>query len=101
MTPAEAGFGDLTAADWKLVSAAVGKNVGPDASGKIQPLQSLFAGTIQMERQQGTLASGQQLTVGDLQGLATGQTSSGFLEQIQNAISYLKDNSQMSLVGLW
>jgi hypothetical protein len=45
VTPAEAGFGDLTAADWKLVSAAMGKNVGPDASGKIQPLQSLFAGS--------------------------------------------------------
>jgi hypothetical protein len=97
VTPAEAGLGNLTDADWQLVSAAVGKNVGPDASGNIQPLQPLLAGAIQMERQQGTLASGQELTIGDLQGLATGQTSSGFLDQIQNAISYLKDNSQTSL----
>ena len=36
VTPAEAGLGDLTDADWKLVSASVGKDVGPDASGKIQ-----------------------------------------------------------------
>jgi hypothetical protein len=90
VTPAEAGFGSLTAADWQLVSASVGKNVGPDASGKIQPLQPLLAGAIQMERRQGTLASGQELTVGDLQGLATRQTSPGLLEQIKNAISYLQ-----------
>jgi hypothetical protein len=97
VTPAEDGLGDLTAADWKLVSAAVGKNVGPDASGKIQGAQPLFAWAIQMDRQSGSLASGHQLTVGDLKAMAANQPSAGFVDQIQNAISYLKDNSQTSL----
>jgi len=34
-----------------------------------------------------------------LQWLATGQTSWGFLDQIQNAISYLKDNSRRPCGG--
>ncbi len=29
VTPADAGLGDLNANDWKLVSAAVGKDIGP------------------------------------------------------------------------
>jgi len=40
---AEAGLGNITAADWQLVTASVGKSVGPDASGKIEPLQPLLA----------------------------------------------------------
>jgi hypothetical protein len=50
-----------------------------------------------MDRQSGSLASGQQLTVGDLKAMAANQPSAGFVDQIQNAISYLKDNSQTSL----
>jgi hypothetical protein len=96
-TPEKAGLGDLTAADWKLVSAAVGKNVGPDASGNI-PAQPLLAASIEMERQSGgSLASGRELTVGDLKAMGANQPIAGFVHQIQNAISYLMDNSQTSL----
>lgn len=97
VTPAEAGLGDLTAADWKLVSASVGSNVGPDASGKIQPLQPALALAIESMRQSGSLAPGQELTLGDMKKMAIGQQSSGFEGQIQNAISYLEENLQTSL----
>ena len=91
MTPQEAGMGDLTAADWKLVSAAVGKDVGPNASGQVSGLQSIFAASIEQARQLGNLPAGQELTVGDLQGWAADQPAS-FAEQVQNAISYLKQD---------
>lgn len=94
VTPAEAGLGDLTAADWQLVSASVGKNIGPDASGTIQPLQPLLAYAIQMERQQGDLGSGQSLTVGDLKQMAANQPVAGYVDQINNAIAYLTKHSQ-------
>ncbi|MGH3263959.1 MAG: hypothetical protein ACRDNS_18425 [Trebonia sp.] len=97
MTPQQAGLGDLTAADWKLVSAAVGKNVGPDASGNIPGVQPLLAYAIQMNRQDGDYAPGQELTVGNLQTMAIGEQSSGFLGQIHNAIAYLEQNQQTSL----
>ena len=95
-TPAQAGLGDLTAADWKLVSAAAGKNVGPDASGHIGPVP-LLAAAIQMERQGGNLSAGQELTVGDLQQMGANQPAKGYVEQINNAISYLEENAQTSV----
>jgi len=98
-TPAEVGLGDLTSSDWQLVSAAVGKNVGPDASGNVCEAQPLLAWAIEINRQVGSLASGHQVTVGDLQAMAKGQTDSGYLDQIQNAISYLEEKSETSLSG--
>lgn len=94
MTPQEAGVGDLTAADWKLVSAAVGKDVGPNANGQVSGVQSLFAVSIEQERELGNLAPGQELTIGDLKSWASdANQAQGLTEQIQNAISYLEQNS--------
>jgi hypothetical protein len=97
MTPSQAGLGDLTAADWKLVSAGVGKNVGPSSSGQIPGAQPLLAYAIQMERQGGSLSAGQELTVGDLQQMGASQSAEGYVEQINHAISYLEENAQTSL----
>jgi hypothetical protein len=99
MTPEKAGLGDLTAADWKLISAAVGKNVGPDASGNVAGAQPLLAGAIEMERKSGWLAPGQELTVGDLKAMGANQPIAGFVDQIKNAISYLEQGPQASLAS--
>jgi hypothetical protein len=99
MTPEKVGLGDLTAADWKLVSAAVGKNVGPDASGNVPGAQPLLAGAIEWERKSGWLASGQELTVGDLKAMGANQPIAGFVNQINNAISYLEQGPQTSLAS--
>jgi hypothetical protein len=96
-TPAAAGLGDLTAADWKLVSAAVGKNNGPDAQGQIPGGQPLLAWAIEMDRQSGKLSSGQELTVGDLKAMGANQPAAGYVDQINNAIAYLDQNLQTSL----
>lgn len=98
-TPAQVGLGDLTSSDWQLVSAVAGKNVGPNASGNVCGAQPLLAWAIQLQRQDGSLAPGQQITVGDLQAMGKGQTYPGWVDQLQNAISYLKENSQWSSSG--
>lgn len=97
VTPAEAGLGDLTDADWKLVSAVAGKNVGPDASGKMCGGVPLLAAGIEMERKSGWLASGQELTVGNLTAMGAGQPSNGLVDQVNKAIAYLEKNLQNSL----
>ena len=97
-TPAEAGLGDLTASDWKLLSAVVGRNFGPDASGKVPLGQPLLAAGIEMERTSGYLSSGQELTVGDLTAMGANQPSTGYVDQVNKAIAYDREEPA-NLVG--
>ena len=96
-TPAELGLGDLTDADWKLLSAVVGKNVGPDASGKMCGAVPLLAAGIEMERKSGYLSSGHELTVDDLKAMGANQPSTGYVDQVNKAIAYLEQKLQTSL----
>jgi len=84
------GWQQLTAADWELLSAAAGKEVGPNAPGARPgdvPLMPLMAGDMINARRNGTVAPGQNFSPEFFQTQLAHQPAE-MQEQLQRAIAY-------------